>query len=42
MNEIEKYLCEKDSYHAINDVLNEITLHDRQCVDIVKIGRAHV
>lgn len=36
MNEIEKYLCEKDSYHAINDVLNEITLHDRQCVDIVK------
>lgn len=36
MNDIEKYLCEKDSYHAINDILNAVTLHDRQCVDIVK------
>lgn len=37
MTNLEKQLVEMDSYVAINDVLHNITLHPRQCIDILKM-----
>lgn len=30
-------LCSRNSYKAINDVLNGVTLHDLQCIDVLKM-----
>lgn len=30
-------LCERTSYSAMNDMLNGVTLHDLQCIDILKM-----
>lgn len=37
MTSLEKQLVEMDSFIAINDVLNNVTLHPRQCIDVLKM-----
>lgn len=37
MNDFEQELLKMDSYIAINDVLDGVTLHPKQCIDIVKM-----
>lgn len=37
MNQIENVLCNMNSFKAINDILNGVTLHDLQCIDVMKM-----
>ena len=36
-DELGAELLRMDSYHAINDLLLGIKLHDKQCIDIIKM-----
>ena len=37
MEQLEKELCSMQSYKAIHNVLNNIELHDLQCIDVMKM-----